>query len=351
MLKNNIPSVVLLVGDTSNIGDAFIAITEARQLLMLGFRVHVLTYSEAAPDIKVQFEAEGVQILSIRYQSSQAFLVALGSHIFIGGGHAIREGLSHGWLVFAVIVSLLAQVAGRKVRVIGAGVSSIKSLSKRLLIKMLLRQCEAIYVRDLDSLKNVQVLRKDSYEVGYLNTDIAFLHGSKFLNNSERTGICVISPAIDAMECRWGDATDIFEALQPLIDKNEVNHVIFVPHDKLQDVEFCAKMQGIIHQKFRITTDLVCADSIENGLLRPYRQADHVITGRLHGLIVGALMGCTVHYTQGSASKLKPFADLFGFASTLQENSHCLKMTNVDIGHVHLLEDLRIKALKCFFGL
>ena len=96
-----------------------------------------------------------------------------------------------------------------------------------------------------------------------------------------------------------------------------MRHVIVVSHDSRSEfgLPFCQALGVLVQGALPVTVEVIARTGIEHGLLEPYGRARWIVTGRLHGLIIGAKLSRSVFYTTGSANKLRPFAELFEYVA------------------------------------
>lgn len=311
-------AVSLLPGDFVNLGDAMLTLAAARRIAQDGARVTVLPYRLPGAVVRDEFEKEGFAVVSIRDQPWRALRACLRGSIWIGGGHAIRNEISLGWLMFASVLTALARLSGRNVRVIGSGVTPVPSRWRRGLFNIIFWSCDRLCVRDGLS---GSALRADFPGMAakvQLAGDLAFLKGCLTLPAQpveERA--CVVSPGIDVREGRTEDPQEILAVLARLVRQFGMRHVIVVSHDSRREygLPFCQQLAATVKAALPVTVEVIEQGGIQHGLLEPYSRARWIVTGRLHGLIIGALMSRTVFYTAGSAHKLRPFAELFRYAA------------------------------------
>ena len=348
MTLPNRPKSALLPGEFVNLGDAMLSLAGARRLAREGHRVAVLPYRQAPDEVRQEFQREGFEVIGIRDQPWRALRACMAASVWIGGGHAIRNDVSMGWLLFTALVSWLARLFGRSVRVIGSGVSAVKPGRKRWLFSRILAACDRICVRDPLSAQSIEA---DFPEVAgklQLAADLAFLKGCLAFDAGRMDPLaCLVSPGIDVREGRKEDPAEIVAVLRVLVERFGMKHVIVVPHDARPEygLAFSREFEAAVRAALPVTVEVVAGGGIAQGLLEPYSRARWIITGRLHGLIVGANLGRSVIYTPGSAHKLRPFAELFGYKATAcagQDDAfHCAsEVITAEIGRQQLAAEL-----------
>jgi len=309
----------LLPGEFVNLGDAMLSLAAARRLTRDGAQVVVLPYRRPNEDVRREFEEAGAEVIAIRDQPWDALRACSSGSIWIGGGHAIRNEVSLGWLAFTAVVSSLARKSGRNVRVIGSGATPVKTGWRRWLFGRILASCDKICVRDPLSARSVSVDFPPLAKKVQVAGDLAFLDGClDFPGDRMEKFTCLVSLGIDVREGRVEDPSEILMVLRALFEHFELKHVIVVSHDSRTELglDFCRTLEAAVQKALPVTVEVIAAGGVELGLLKPYGRARWIITGRLHGLIIGALLGRSVIYTRGSASKLRPFAELFSYRAT-----------------------------------
>ncbi|RZL43913.1 MAG: polysaccharide pyruvyl transferase family protein [Variovorax sp.] len=309
---------VLLPGDFVNLGDAMLSLAAGRRIMQDGRQCILMPYKTPSDKIRKEFETAGLKIVSIRANPARAFKACLRSSIRIGGGHAIRNEVSLGWLSFTVAICFWAVVCGHCTAVVGAGATSIRSRWKKFCFQLIFDRCTEINLRDAVSLDLLKAEFPASAVKMKKTGDLAFLKGCLSLRpDLHASDTCLVSPGIDSGESRNEDPKEILRALRRLHEQEGLKRVLIVSHDLREDfgLSFCRTLGATIGRELPVEVRLIASDGVADGLLAPYGQAHWIITGRLHGLIIGALQSREVIYTRGSAGKLKPFADLFGFGS------------------------------------
>jgi len=308
----------VLPGDFVNLGDAMLSLATARRMAQGGGRVALLPYRRPSQAMSEEFGKEGFQVISIREQPLLALMTCLRASIWIGGGHAVRNEVSLGWLLFTAVVSWVARRSGRNVRVIGAGASSVGSRWRRVFFGAIFSSCDKLCVRDGTSARSLRTDFPAASHKVHLTADVAFLKEHLELDlGQEEPFSCVVSPGIDVVEGRAEDPREILSVLRVLFERFGMRHVIVVSHDSRSefDLPFCRALERLVQESLPVTVEVMARSGIEQGLLQPYARARWIITGRLHGLIIGAKLCRSVVYTSGSANKLRPFAELFAYVS------------------------------------
>jgi polysaccharide pyruvyl transferase WcaK-like protein len=306
-----------LVGDFFNLGDAFLAETQARYLAARenGTQVTVAPYQAPPEGMVAHFERLRLGVLPMRTRPVVFLLACARSDIFIGGGHAVREAISVGWLLLALAGSLLARMFGHSVLLVGAGVTPVKHRLKQRLWRALLRQCRALSVRDAQSAAHLAELAPSLRARVRVSNDVAFLAGTELqpaARGARRIGL--VSPAIDAGEARDVDLHRIVDLVGLLHRRGWIDELRVLAHDIRPqfDGDVCERLAERVWRELNVPAR-VANGSIGSRLVDNYRSASLIVTGRLHGLIAGALLRRPVLYTGEAARKLSPFGERFGF--------------------------------------
>ena len=306
---------ICLVGDFYNLGDAFLAETQALHLAARGGGVQVtLAPYQAPPEgMASHFDRLRLRVLPMRARPL-AFLVACArADLFIGGGHAVRDAISTGWLLLALLGAWLARVGGHRVALVGAGVSPVHGTHKRVLWRALLRRCGSLCVRDAASADALLGLAPELKPRLRIGTDVAFL-ALPPPNAAAARRVVIVSPAIDPGEARDVDAPRIVRLLDALHRHGWLDEARFVAHDIRAefDGDYCVRLAEHVWNELKLPAR-VANGAIGSRLIDNYREAALIVTGRLHGLIAGALLRKPVLYTGEAARKLQPFGERFGF--------------------------------------
>lgn len=355
---------VCLVGDLCNLGDAFLAETQALHLARDGVRVCVAPYQPAPPGMAAHFARRGLEVLPLRARPLAFLRACLRSDVYLGGGHAVREGVSIGWLVLAAAGAWLARSGGRRVALVGAGVTPVRRPFRKRLWRAVLRCCDTLNVRDPASAAALAALAPRLHERVRVRNDVAFLAefapGTGAARAGEGPRVALVSPALDALEGRAPDTRGLLRLIGALHRRGRLDAVCVLAHDVRPrlDGSACAELALRVFRELGIPATLANGD-IGSRLLDSYRAASLVITGRLHGLVAGALLGKPVLYTADAAAKLAPFGDRFGFPCVRPEGDdwpHALeqalerldRLERPGADRVELLARLRREARKNF---
>ncbi|MEN0104804.1 MAG: polysaccharide pyruvyl transferase family protein [Pseudomonas sp.] len=311
--------IAIFCGHLINLGDALIALREARHFQAKGHKVVVCPYEEAHGELRADFEQLGIDIVPIRNQPLKALWVCMRSHIIFGGGHMVREQVSSAWLLFTTLAFLGSRLFGHRVVIAGVGVSKVQHKLRARLYRAMLRLATVAYVRDPVSEQVLRDLAPASSGKIHLGGDMAFIGGP--IENLPASGVCIIAPAVDKSENRSVDHEEILLVLNHLKHQG-LRRVALVPHDIRDDFDLqaCREIKAYLADKVEVPVDILPINDLSSGLLPAYREASWVITARLHGLILASLNGATVFYTEASSKKLKYFAEFFGYTSARKDN-------------------------------
>jgi polysaccharide pyruvyl transferase WcaK-like protein len=311
--------VIIFSGHLINLGDALIALREARHFQSKGHKVVICPYEEAHSELRADFEKLGIDIVPIRNQPVKALLSCMKSHLIFGGGHMVREQVSTFWLGFTTLAFALSRLFGHRVVIAGVGVSKVTHSVRARLYRTMLRLCTVAYVRDPVSEQVLRELAPSSTAKIHLGGDMAFIGGP--IESLPPSGVCIVAPAVDKSENRSVDHEEILLTLNNL-KRQGLQRVKLVSHDIRDDFDLqaCREIKAYLDGKIDVPVDILPISDLSAGLLPAYQEATWVITARLHGLILASLNGATVFYTEASSKKLKYFAEFFGYTSARKEN-------------------------------
>lgn len=311
--------VIIFSGHLINLGDALIALREAKYFQSKGHKVVVCPWEEAHGELRADFEKLGIDIVPIRSQPFKALLQCMKAHIIFGGGHMVREQVSTFWLGFTTLAFFFSRLFGHRVVIAGVGVSKVQHSLRARLYRAMLRLATVAYVRDPVSEQVLRDLAPASKAKIHLGGDMAFIGGP--IESLPSTGICMVAPAVDKSENRSVDHDEILQVLNNLRHQG-LQRVTLVSHDIRDDFDLqaCREIKAFLDGKIDVPIDILPISDLSSGLLPAYREATWVITARLHGLILASLNGATVYYTEASSKKLQYFAEFFGYTSARKEN-------------------------------
>lgn len=313
---------LLLVGDFDNLGDALLAQVEAQRLRHdAPGEIVVCPYAEPPPGMAAPFDAEGARVLPIRARRRRFVAACQGAEIYIGGGHAIREAVSVGWLLTVLLGCWLARLGGGRCRVLGAGATDVRTGLKRTLWRLILASCAPICLRDAVSAAVVGGMFPPLAGRLRVANDIAFLGEFEAAPASPGPrAVCLVSPAVDHHEGRGIDADRLLALIGALHGSGVLGEVRLLAHDTraAMDTTLCRVLAERVRRELGLRATLVDGPP-GTRLLDAYRDADLVITGRLHGLIVAAMLHRPVICFGDTTAKLRPFAVPFGIPTAAAE--------------------------------
>jgi polysaccharide pyruvyl transferase WcaK-like protein len=306
--------IVIFSGHLINLGDALIALRQAKHFQSKGHSVAVFPWEDVQDSVRDDFTNSGIEVVPIRHKPLRALWLSLRSHVIFGGGHMVREQVSTFWLAFTALSFFLSRTTGHRVLIAGVGVSKVQHTVRSALYRLMLRFANAAYVRDPVSEQVLRELAPASTQKIHLGGDMAYIGGP--LQNRPASGVCVVAPAVDKSEARGIDFEEILAVLTQLKSEG-LQRVTLVPHDLRDDFDLqaCHQIKAFLTGKIDAPIDVLAIDDVSSGLMSAYGEATWVITARLHGLILASLFGAKVFYTEASAKKLKYFAEFFGYKS------------------------------------
>lgn len=310
--------VIIFSGHLINLGDALIALREAKHFQSKGHKVVICPYEQAHGELRDDFQRLGIDIVPIRDNPLRALRLCARSHIVFGGGHMVREQVSTFWLAFTTLAFTLSRLFANRVVIAGVGVSKVEHSLRARLYRLMLRLASVAYVRDPVSEQVLRELAPASSHKIHLGGDMAYIGGA--IETVPCSGICVVAPAVDKSENRSVDHEEILNVLTQLKSQG-LQRVTLVSHDIRDDFDLqaCREIKAFLQDKVDVPVDILPISDVSSGLMPAYQQATWVITGRLHGLILASLYGATVFYTEASSKKLKHFAEFFGYSSAREK--------------------------------
>ncbi len=308
---------LLLVGDLDNLGDALLAQVEAEQLAAHAppAAMVIAPYAPAPAAMDAHFAARGARVLAMRDRRAAFVAACFGAELYIGGGHAVREAVSLGWLLLVLLGSWAARLGGGRLSVVGAGASPVRDRRKRLLWRLILGGARAIRTRDAASAAVLTQMLPGLARRIQVTSDLAFM--GRFDAAPAQHGpraVCVVSPAVDRLEGRQTDEDRLLRLIGALHRQGVIGEVRLLAHDirPAMDTALCGALAERIARELGLRATLLDGP-LGSRLLDAYRGADLVITGRLHGLIVAAMLHRPVICFGDPTGKLRPFAQRFGF--------------------------------------
>ncbi len=318
---------LIIVGSFHNLGDAFLAEAEATFLrgAACGAAVTLAIPEIPSEAMSSYFKKQGIGLISVTYDIRKFLALCARSDLFIGGGRIIRENVSTAWLFLLMLGCYVARARGRQVLVVGSGLGPVTSGLKIALWNNILAQCGSIGMRDARAAERLAQLFPSNAHKIRLTNDVAFLGEVLPTAPVTVTGICLISPAHDSGEGRKFIVSDVVQFVSGLESRGLISGVQVVAHDPRPavDGELCERLAAQLRDKLAVPVECLVSTNLAD-LVDRYRESAFVITGRLHGLIIGAIMRRPVFYFYDASEKLAPFAQRFGFKCVnLNEGAGC----------------------------
>ncbi len=218
--------------------------------------------------------------------------------ILIGGGQLIQSCSALGLAMF-IWIYLFKKFHKQKVILIGVGAAERYTAFDRLLYRKSLKLVDSIYVRDRASLC---VLKNIFGVSSKLIPDIAFYISKIYKYPPHKEKRALFCPTSYEFYKRMRDNPDIGP------DKNEYlqywqDQILEYSYDdyqiklfctsKRQDLPFVEKLKQILHDKHSINVEILDINTLEE-LTKEIAKSQVVVSGRIHGLIIGYCYGCKV---------------------------------------------------------
>lgn len=351
---------LIIVGSFHNLGDAFLAEAEATFLrgASCGAAVTLAIPEIPSEAMSSYFKKQGIGLISVTYDIRKFLALCARSDLYIGGGRIIRENVSTAWLFLLMLGCYVARARGRQVLVVGSGLGPVTSGLKIALWNNILAQCGSIGMRDATRAERLAQLFPSNAHKIRLTNDVAFLGEVVPAAPTTVPGVCLISPAHDSGEGRKFVVSDVVQFVTGLESRGLISGVQVVAHDPRPAVDgaLCERLAAELRHQLAVPVECLVSASLAD-LVDRYRESAFVITGRLHGLIIGAMMHRPVFYFCDASEKLAPFAKRFGFKCVnLNEGAGCGDLESVaDILHAgfvvdfeRVLQDMRAEAAANF---
>lgn len=147
-----------------------------------------------------------------------------------------------------------------------------------------------------------------------VTNDVAFLAQSVTPSRGGARRVCAISPAIDQTEGVTIDPDRIVRFVGALRHAHVIDEARVVVHDIRPELDgcYCELLAERIATRLGIDTHVAQKDG-QSPLVTAYGDAAVIVTARLHGLIIAALLNKPVVCLGETAPKLAPFARRFGY--------------------------------------
>lgn len=336
---------VLLVNEceSDNLGDLAIASSLDRKISSEGFKTKKVAFSSIKkPKGKSSNSVEKVKYFSflkkikifvalkwliLNYSRVQRSFVGV-DKVILGGGQLV---LSNPQFPIAILLWVTSsRIRKVPIYIIGVGCGSSFSFIEKKIIKYSLNRVNKIYLRDLDSISNLESNFSIKAELSF---DCAYRVELKEGDNMPFAVTSIISYEVferyrkeSSLDIK--NKEDFYLNWLYRINNLNVDEVFFISTTSLDCVEtdeFIRKFEKQIKHKYRVFSQLTTLDEYESILKR----ADVVLSARMHSLILGENYGCKIEPWLVS-EKLDTYAKSFSNFST-EEKSEDLKKALQDI--------------------
>ena len=305
-----------IVEDLENRGDALIALVESSFLrTRSGYDiVQVETWDRPPGAVQTDLGGQDVAAASIRLGPARFLRSCFFADLYIGGGNMLRPDVSRRWLVTIILGLLLCRLTKGVAICVGVGAVDARARLHRLLWATCLLLCSRVHARDEGS---AEIVRRDHPEVARrvdVTGDVVFVGERAEPAGDPERRTCLIAPAFDRSEGRTVDTAQVVKLLVELFRTGRARRVVLVAHDPRphMDGDICRTLASELAAAIAVDIELVLPDG-PNALIEAYSRADLVITGRLHGLILGAIHGLPVLRLPEARNKMAPFGIALGY--------------------------------------
>lgn len=305
------------VAEFENLGDAFLARTEARYLRRArGTRTTICTNTEVGSAWAAALASDDIGTLTLDRNETAALRAAARSDVVIGGGLLIREDVSRRWLTAVTGAALVARLTGHRVVVAGSGATPLQSARARREWERLLRLCHAIHLRDADSARNLaESVPRLAARID-VTDDVAYLPVAPDQPGSPpgASRFCLVAPAHDPIQGLTIDPARIAVIVEAIVSVGLADAVEVIAHDERHELDgdYCQRLVEDLRGRMSVPVHLA-AGPVDERLVAAYARAEVVVTARLHGLILASTFGIRTAYFAEVEPKLGPFAERFAF--------------------------------------
>jgi polysaccharide pyruvyl transferase WcaK-like protein len=209
-----------------------------------------------------------------------------------GGGTLWHTNPSINSLLIVFLVMLCARLRGLKIVAVGLGVGPCKGIFAQYLLRLMVRLCEDICVRDRQSLSNLP--KADNCR---LTADL--LYGSSIAEqlqatspSSSQASTIAISTAFSQSE-EQADALiqQIVETTSPFLEKGwKIKLMIFLDNNVISDVPFMEKLKSSFAKKHDHKISLLKMTADVNDMIKAFHDIKIHIGMRFHGAVIASLL-------------------------------------------------------------
>lgn len=233
----------------------------------------------------------------------------------IGGGQLINNNK-----VFALAMYLWVYLLkfNKNIKVIIFGVGAMRDLTKsdRFFYKNALNKADEVFVRDIHSKKVIKELfgidSKVTYDVAFsFNLDDSFESNAlKDVNSNERKKVLVgVSHFLRYLKYNNDkDAEEYYNYwAEYIINMFKSNLEVKLFYTTSEDLEVALAIQNLVKEKYSVRITVVDVKNLDE-LIHELKQADEVISPRMHALILAKLCDCDIKPVYIS-QKIKSFSE------------------------------------------
>jgi polysaccharide pyruvyl transferase WcaK-like protein len=308
---------VFVAGDLHNLGDLKLLLQNLA--LTHGRGGAVRRWADLPDAIVRQVGEAGGELVPGRRVLSFARR-AFGAELVIGGGQLVRDNVSIPSLLGLAIAAISARIGGGRVVTRGLGVSAIRSRLRRLLWRVVLGTCSVVNVRDKVSARNLADLLPGKPVA--VNADMVFLSTPASHAAIQRGGEqrwIVVAPCEDGGERRSLDGPALDAVLEAALAALPRARIAIACHDPRESMDKASASRLAARWSSR---NPQVFDSFELGVLTDlYRDAELVVTNRLHSLIFAVLAEAPALAIEDGTSKVRVVADDFAINVVAREDA------------------------------
>ncbi len=252
-----------------NFGDEAIFCALSKHLKSLGFNVRA--FSSDPKKTKKDFDVETYNFKNLK----EIFKAILKTDILIsGGGSLLQNKTSNFSLLYYLFIVFLAKIFSKKVMVFSQGIEPINGKFFEFLLKIALKLCDFISVRDFKSLSYLKSLKINAH----LTSDPVYSLIENIKKEENKEGLIIQLREFKGLE------EELIKNLSEILPKIYDGKISILPLQGSYDLETCEKLKNELLKVNKETEILKEKDIIAT--ISAINCAKYMLSMRFHGALI-----------------------------------------------------------------
>lgn len=247
------------------------------------------------PIVNTKFVRIGLWLIGNRSLFSKKRLSQDYDIIIVGGGQLILGDSSFPYAMYLWTRLLKKLYKNTRLIILGVGAGGEFGVIDSLLYSKSLKKVDKLYIRDNESIEII----KDKFNVSsnYI-PDVGFYISKAYKLDYEKEKKVLVGITDYLVHKRYNhddkteeDYSEFWE--KKIVDYMQKGYKVQLFYTTMRDLVQSIKLKDTMHKKYNIKLEIIYVNTLEE-LLHEVAKASIIISGRMHGLIIGYAYGCEV---------------------------------------------------------